>query len=67
VSFATCSASYASSPSFGFRPLRVVTFGGFGAATFSVRGFLVVGADFVLGEDFVLDFRFEGPLIVLEV
>ena len=62
MSLATCSASYASSPSFGFRPLRVVTFGGFGAAFFSVRGFLAVGVDFVFGEDFGLDFRFEGSV-----
>ena len=62
MSFATCSASYASSPSFGFRPLRVATFGGFGADIFSVRGFLEVGVVFVFGEDFGLDFRFEGSL-----
>ena len=60
MSFATCSASYASSPSFGFRPLRVVTFGGL--AIFSVRGFLAVGVDFVFGEDFGLDFRFEDSV-----
>lgn len=59
VSFATLSASYASSPSLGFLPLRATTLGGFGVDGSSVRGFFVV---FVLGEAFGLDFFTVVPL-----
>jgi hypothetical protein len=45
-----------------FTPLCIATFGGFGAAFFSVRGFFAVGVDFVFREDFGLDFGFEGSV-----